>query len=437
MDPKDYPTNANDKDMAWRQRKANALELALQGFPERWPIPTVTVVRGYNSKAENLRTPADMIADMLVDTANMMRQPAGLHWHRIKQLQNGVICNDTPEGLVEAIFQVFERNPDMPALLVYAVEGVNMAATLTTKDVKLKSLGAGSGPRQPGKLTDAIVALVVARPERLNWLRRYARNTRPAANPIDPVFNGWVHPPSPPFTPTLFFPEPITEYGFKQWDGLKVLAKLHRPVTVPLRPAGTTQTNQARTVALAQAWDTATADLNAPPARVFYDTGAPIGGAAVLAPAMFQAQRPVDILASNQSYDLSQRFGDTGASSPFVGIALATMATYLNADTSMVAPLRRTDQATFIAITPTQPGKQPADEPFGVKLRPQFSDTSNEPSPEALAAMAAQQRAWEARRERIADPYVDPAVRAREQRILDDFIAGGIGIDPLDPKNRG
>ncbi|WP_269508528.1 type VI lipase adapter Tla3 domain-containing protein, partial [Burkholderia sp. IMCC1007] len=70
MDPKDYPTNADDKDMAWEQRMANALELALQGFPERWPIPTVSVVRSYNPKAQNLRTPADMVATSLNRMAN-------------------------------------------------------------------------------------------------------------------------------------------------------------------------------------------------------------------------------------------------------------------------------------------------------------------------------------------------------------------------------
>ncbi|MFO6030035.1 DUF2875 family protein, partial [Pseudomonas aeruginosa] len=46
MDPKKYPTSADDKDMAYEKRQADALELGLKNFLEKWPIPTVTVVRG-------------------------------------------------------------------------------------------------------------------------------------------------------------------------------------------------------------------------------------------------------------------------------------------------------------------------------------------------------------------------------------------------------
>ena len=55
MDPQDYPISATRKNMAWRQRISNATELALRSFPERWRIPAITVVRGYNPNAERLR----------------------------------------------------------------------------------------------------------------------------------------------------------------------------------------------------------------------------------------------------------------------------------------------------------------------------------------------------------------------------------------------
>ncbi|MGC3655070.1 type VI lipase adapter Tla3 domain-containing protein, partial [Pseudomonas aeruginosa] len=71
------------------------------------------------------------------------------------------------------------------------------------------------------------------------------------------------------------------------------------------------------------------------------------------------------------SYDLTQRLGDTGAASPFVGITQATMASYLNGDSSLVMPLRRKDQATLIGISTRTPGKKPVHDPFGVDLLPQ------------------------------------------------------------------
>ncbi len=115
---------------------------------------------------------------------NDMRIPAGLHWHRIVNLQDGIICNDTPEGVLEALFRLFERNPDLPAVLIYANEGFNMALSLMAKGEK--PIGVGTGPRQPGELTDTMVALIVGRPERVDWLRQFAptpRSTKTGSTP--------------------------------------------------------------------------------------------------------------------------------------------------------------------------------------------------------------------------------------------------------------
>lgn len=430
MDPKDYPIVADDKDMAWRQRKANALELALQGFPERWPIPTLTVVRDYDPNAENLDTSPEEVSTLLSEMVNDQRPRAGMHWHQIRQLRPGAICNDTPEEVVEYLFQLFEANPDMPAMLVYAVEGYNIAGVLSTRETK--PIGVGTGPRQPGELTDAVVALIVARPERLNWLRAYVPYTQPnRRNDIDPAFTGWLRQPRNPFQPTPSFPTPITARGMQQWDQMKVLAKLHRPVEVSLLQDAEPKKplkGEARHNALAGAWQAATAGIAAAPARVFFDTGRPNGGLINLAPALTAARSTLDPLDSTQSYDLTQRLGDTGASSPFVGIALATMASYLNADTSVVMPLRREDRATVITITSATPGQKPANDPFGVKLRPQHSSLSVAPSPEFRAYFA--ELTQQSERSRPGPGrYVDPEQRALEQRTLDDFIASGPSFD--------
>ena len=436
MDPEDYPIDATLKDIAWEQRISNALELGLQGFPERWPIPTITVVRGYNPKAERLRNSPEEVEKWLNQMASRDLGPAGLHWHRILPLTNGVICHDTPEAVIEKVFDVFERYPDMPALLVYVVEGFAMAYTLMSRGEK--PIGGGTGPRQPGELTDSAVALVVARPERLDWLREFAKFTKTAPDSIDPAFIGWEREPRHPFRPSPFFSQPITQRGFEQWNRLKVLARLHRPVTVALhqenKPAVPLK-GPARDQAIAAGWDQAVSALGAMPARAFFDTGKPSDGIAVLAPALLAAQQPLDLLDASQSYDLSQRLGDTGAASPFVGIALATMASFLNADSSLVAPLRQADRATFIAISPPEPGKKPAYDPFGVSLRPQHGPLSNAPSPEFLAWHGQQRLSFLREQERGTAPYRDPEVIAREQRIFNDWLAELPG-DLINPKNQ-
>ncbi|WP_199778201.1 type VI lipase adapter Tla3 domain-containing protein [Achromobacter spanius] len=430
MDPERYPVLANLKDMAWSMRKAHALELALRGFPERWPIPTLTIARDYGPKEEELDSTPEEVSKMLKLMVDDHRAPAGMHWHRIRQLEPGVICNTTPEAAVEYLFRLFEVNPDMPALLVYSVEGYNIARALGPR--RKRPIGLGTGPRQPGELTDAVVAMIVARPERLDWLRAYAPYTKPnARNDIDPAFTGWKRQPPKAFRPTPSFPEPITEQGFKQWDRLRVLAQLHRPVEVSLMEddqTGKPLKDQARHAALASAWQRATMGIIDAPARVFYDTGSPTGGLADLAPALATAQSTLDPLDSMQSYDLTQRLGDTGASSPFVGIALATMGSYLNADTSVVMPLRQRGKATVIAITSTTPGQKPEIDPFDVKLRPQHSKYSEAPSPEFKEQFASLVRESQ-RNQPAPEPYIDPAKVAYEQRLLDAFIASAPGAD--------
>ena len=307
---------------------------------------------------------------------NGLRTKAGLHWHRIRNLQDDFICNDTPEGLIESLFQLFERNPDLPAVLVYNVEGFNMALALTTRGNK--PIGVGTGPRQPGELTDTMVALIVGRPERVEWLRYYAQYAKVNDNKIDPEFRGWGwRKPPVEFQPSEFIPQPWTQRAFEQWDAMKVLAKIHRPVTVSLtRPdTGERLKHEALTAQLAAGWKTATASLTPQPGRLFYDGGLNRRPITELSPALRVAQSTLDLLDSRESYDLTQRLGDTGSASPFVGIALATMASYLNADTSVVMPMRRQDQATIIPITSATPGKKPVSNPFGVNLMPQTASS--------------------------------------------------------------
>lgn len=381
MDPKKYPVTADDKDLAWEKRKSDALELGLKNFMEKWPIPTITVVRGWSAATPNLRLSPDDTKEMLGSMVDSLRTEAGLHWHRIKYLQGEAVCNDEPEMLVESLFQLFERYPDLPAVLVYNVEGFNMALALTTKGNK--PIGVGTGPRQPGELTDSMVAMVIGRPERVEWLRYYAQFAKVNENKIDPEFTGWgARKPAVEFQPSEFIPQPWTQRAFEQWDALPVLAKLHRPVTVSLlRPDnGERLKREALTAKLAAGWKSATDGLPQKPSRMFFDGGLNTTPLAELMPALTAANSSLDLLDSRESYDLSQRLGDTGSASPFVGLALATMASYLNADTSVVVPMRRQDQATIIAVTSPTPGKKPSgNDHFGVTLMPQTASAEEAP----------------------------------------------------------
>ncbi|MBP5132910.1 DUF2875 family protein, partial [Pseudomonas protegens] len=151
------------------------------------------------------------------------------------------------------------------------------------------------------------------------------------------------------------------------------------------------------------------------PARVFYDGGLNSTPLAELLPALTAARSSLDLLDSREGYDLTQRLGDTGAASPFIGIALATMASYQNADTSVLMPLRRKDQATIITITSPTPGKKPLDNRFGINLMPQTAsnDRGAAVTPETAAPAASRM------------PIVE------EDYTLEEFLA------ELQPKKNG
>jgi hypothetical protein len=379
-DPGKYPVDSDDKDMAYDKRKADALELGLRDFVEKWPIPTITVVRGWNPDTPNLRFSPERTRKMLSGMANAYRTEAGLHWHRVRNLQDGIVCNDTPEGLLEELFRLFEQNPDLPAVLIYNVEGFSMSFALSAKKAPL--IG-GPGPRKPGELTDSMVAMMVGRPERVEWLRYYAQFARINKNKIDPEFTGWgARKPAVAFQPSPFIPQPWTQRAFEQWDALPILARLHRPVSVSLRRPdnGEPLEHEAVTLKLAAGWQEATAGLAQKPTRLFFDSGSNATAMAQLLPALNAAHRSLNLLDSRAGYDLTQRLGDTGSASPFVGLTLATMASYLNADTSVVMPMRRQDQATIIAVTSATPGKKPVgNEHFSVTLMPSTASTYSAP----------------------------------------------------------
>ena len=98
MDPKKYPTGADDKDMAYEKRQADALELALRDFMEKWPIPTMTVVRGWSPKTPNLRFTPEETQESLSIKVNDLRMPAGLHW-RSTSTATRASCRSEQTGL--------------------------------------------------------------------------------------------------------------------------------------------------------------------------------------------------------------------------------------------------------------------------------------------------------------------------------------------------
>ena len=90
------------------------------------------------------------------------------------------------------------------------------------------------------------------------------------------------------------------------------------------------------------------------PARVFYDTGGgPTNHHMVPMTVAAHLSLPaLDLFKPAEGIDLSIRIGNTGAASPFVQWALASMAANKNKDASITVNLRQGEEATITVVTP-------------------------------------------------------------------------------------
>ncbi|WP_182267185.1 type VI lipase adapter Tla3 domain-containing protein [Stenotrophomonas maltophilia] len=376
------------------KRRADTLELALKNMVEAWPIPSVRVLAtDANDWLRNTYSDEELreMDSMYLDRTRM---PAGLHWTQI--MQSDVIYSDTPEDVIEAIFRTFERHPDMPALLVYAF-GPD---------------GKYDAPRTASTPLASYAAMVVARRERVEWLRPWAPYTEVNVDEWWTQFNGWQETPPKPFKPTPFFPTPWTRAHFKQWDALPTLARLHRPVVTRLTDEqGTPLKRQAQHEALVEGWKQAAGETYID--SVFFDTGKAGTGIATLSPVLRELKGSPDLLDPKEGIDLFARLGETGAASPFVQLVLATMAAAESKRASMVVPMRRPGQVTMIQVSPSD--DEIPSYLFKARLLPQTSQAPGVPVRDAVPAT------------QVKPVHIDPQRIAADRKALDDLLASGDG----------
>ena len=379
-----YPTNYTVKKLATNKRSADVLEWGASRFVEGWPIPTITVWASCSDLEEpSIISPGKTNFSYFYDRVENLRRPAGMHYHQFTAL--GSIFLNEPEEVLERAFQFFDQNPEVPALLLFMADG-DMSRSMTG-DMSRESYWE-EGPRRVGSMTEAMVVLVLARRDRVDALRPFAPHATGDRNAQfhverDRQLNaaraaaraaGKPEPLQLVFKPSRYVPQPWTAEQLAQFDSLATIAVVHRPVTVsyskdkhgkptfdPAQKASLMHDREQQ-AAFKTALDAALQGIpGGKPARVFYDTGGPAAGRHVvpLSLAAYHSLPDFDLFKPDQGYDLHARLGNTGAASPFVQWALAAIAAHHEKNASLTVNLRRNDEATITAVTPSPDSSDP------------------------------------------------------------------------------
>ncbi|WP_419690051.1 type VI lipase adapter Tla3 domain-containing protein [Burkholderia theae] len=382
QDPKEYPWSSETRDSQGRQRENNVFGYALRGWLGFWPIPVIV--------AGPPRDDSNPGADRMATHIGTADNGAGIGnpiYIRLDEIQT-----EHGDDVVARAFDVFERHPDLPAVVLLVEDGLNTRAYMRTpgEDLAQSDTDGNFVPKRP----DSFVALLVTRKDRVDRLIRPYVTDAPAA--IDSsktqydVIKLWNyfwdqqdqyrkdHRNEMPwdywqsklpefwkttqlkvpegFKPNPWVPVPWTNWQLKEYDDWPVLAYLHRPVRVDLSDGhGEPLKKGERIEKIKTGWQDAlqTVTPESQPSRMFYDTGASSSQLPVLVQALHDNSQHIDLDDPKDAFDMQRRIGgDTGTSSTWVQLALALMMNYQDGKTSALVNLRDPLHATIVMLSP-------------------------------------------------------------------------------------
>lgn len=389
QNPEDYPDNDTSRRDYMSLAKRIGFKGAVSHAVEQWPIPVIVWEPPRDPK--NQFRPATNIADA--------RQQASLGvslflWQEDANTSDGA-------AMVDKLFEFFDSHPDVPAAVIYSIDG-SMTRSL------LEAPGSG-GPSPAGhiipSMPDSVGALLVTRSDRVDKLiRPFAVEQTPYVNKTNTEYDiiklwnfywaqnlifqdmkdkedggffsalvpkaDWWQAQLPElwktlgnqgpgqFTPTPYIPVRWTTWQIKQFDNAPLLGYLHRPVNVRLTDDhGKLLKTAAQAEALKAGWAQAVSALPeaSEPKRVFYDTTGDRLWAIPLNQALSQTGNGAPNLDEvTEGYDIGARIGNTGVSSPLIQLGLGLIASYNDGGASATVNRRPNGMASIIMVSPPE-----------------------------------------------------------------------------------
>ena len=379
-EPEKYPEGLDGLEMANAKRRDDTVDAAMRDFMDMYPLPTAVAAPGVSAPPSQIEI---QMKDARHGNAHsFIMAPSRGPYTAVGQFpglltQRGQVMNsylnDNPDKLWNTVFMTFDENGDLPAVGVAAKDGVlqRAAAFYEIDRPKFDALMEPAyHPKNARVISESIVFLAVVKRGRIDWLRPFAPLVKdnmkverfgggdPSRNSSE--FDGWKKEPPQPFAPTRYIAKPWTPFQIDQYEHLENLGTLYRPQVVSyLDEQGKPLKAAERKARMEAALRAALAPLQGKmPARILYDYGSVLDdphSANRFLP-LVQGLRAIDeefdLLDTKRGYDLARILGDTGAGSPFVAVALASMAGRQSGGATLVANMRRDDGATLLLVTP-------------------------------------------------------------------------------------
>ena len=418
QDPDAYPTARTEKSRQFHKRRGDTWRYALRNFVERWPIPVILVAPARSANPQVTSPLIEDIAGLNMDAG------LGITLYTVLETHN----TDRAEEVIERLFNWFDMHPEMPAAVVQVTDSVVFRSYHRPKGTP--SL-VRDGKEVPW-LFDANVSLLVTRTDRVDaQIRPYAYEAPYQMHKEDgtgydnvhiPTIKLWKHyfnkgegghqqgvdawherlktfiatqnadegdpcadapswDKSKGFKPNVWVPVRWVKWQLEEYDESPLLGYLHRPVTVKFHnDQGKPLSESAKAKAMVEGWQAAMATLpkdteGTEIQRVFYDTGPDTKRVIPLSRALSDTNSELDPLDAKTGYNITQRIGNIGTTSPWASIGLALMKSYHAGGASVVADLRHDDSATLVMVRPPSEAQKKANkrqpDPFMVTQLPE------------------------------------------------------------------
>lgn len=406
QDPDKYPWSAREKEGDEGTRAGNTLFNGAGPALDMWGTPVFSAEAPFDSPLPREK-----------------RRPLGLTASATSEgMAHSLFVSadfeeaERPDRLLERVFDFFDRNPDVPYVVLSSDDGMYGRNITRPKGTPPLITDGHYVPPMPDSSTLLVLALRERAEAMRKWvfddmdhtkhdvetLNAHAFDRRLALAYLDfegkngpPNVPEWLQlarefaqrgdiypkgfsaltshmnpfnadPPSSDFRPTPWFPLPWNKDHWRQFDNLKTLGYLHRPVYVPmLDKQGKPLTRRSERVkALANGWQQALQTLpedqrkNAP-GRVLVADAGNVDQTVILHDVMNawaeQGGPELDSRKARQWINTDVRLGNTGASTWFMQMSIGVMGSYIDGGSSVAINMRDPNEASIVFVTPPPP----------------------------------------------------------------------------------